>query len=451
MRCAGLAPADIDYVNAHGTGTLHNDAMEAKALERAFQSELGRVWVSSLKAQLGHTLGAAGAIEAVITALSLNQGCVPPTAGLETPDVPGIRHVRSANQRAPLRAALSNSFGFGGACAVLAFEAPDAPLRATRALVSAKMVITGAASYGISGLLGGVANANYLSEPALTREPLPDPLSLLDSERSRRFGRASAIVVASAQRALQDAELEPPGTGFVVGSAFGDVERSVRFLQKLFAQGPKFASPAEFPQLIASTGSGNASIYLGLTGPCLSVSEFGTSGESALSVAISLLELGLAPALLAGAGEAHDKVVDAVLGGPGRPARREGAGFLVLEAEPSAVARGRVPLARVSEHRAWRGNAPRAFAALAAPSASACIVTGRLPAAVAGALARSAWQNVPTHALASVLGFHEALGAVALCVAAAEVASGRVAQALVLNADVDTLSVTRLERYQERA
>ena len=448
MRSAGLTPADVDYVNAHGTGTLHNDAMEAKALQRVFESDLGRVWVSSSKAQLGHTLGAAGAIEAAITALSLNRGFVPPTAGLETPEVPGIRHVREANQRAPLRAALSSSFGFGGACAVLAFEAPTAEVRATPTLTATPLVITGAASYGARGLLSGVANARYLSEPEAAHEPPPEPLALLDPERSRRFGRASALVVASADRALRDAELNPEGIGFVVGSAFGDVERSVRFLQKLLAQGPKFASPAEFPQLIASTGSGDASIYLGLTGPCLSVSEFGTSGESAVSVAISLLELDLAPAVLAGAGEAHDTIVDAVLGGPGRPPRSEGAGFVVLESEASAERRGRAPLARVLEHSAWRGDATRAFAALGAPPGSACIVIARLPSAIAGALARSAWQSVRTHAMSATLGFHEALGAVALSVAAAEVASGRAEQALVLSADVDTLYVTRLERYQ---
>ncbi|MEP7052340.1 MAG: beta-ketoacyl-[acyl-carrier-protein] synthase family protein [Pseudomonadota bacterium] len=451
LRNAGLTPSDIDYVNAHGTGTLHNDAMEAKALHRLFAADLGRVWVSSSKAQLGHTLGAAGAIEAVITALSLSRGLVPPTAGLEAPEAPGVRHVRTTNQRASLRAALSNSFGFGGACAVLAFEVPSAEARALPAVSSAPIVISGAASYATRGLLSGAANASYLNEPASTSDPPPEPLALLDPERSRRFGRASALVVACAERALQDAQLEAEGVGFVVGSAFGDVERSVRFLQKLLAQGPKFASPAEFPQLIASTGSGNASIYLGLTGPCLSVSEFGTSGESAVSVAISLIELGLAPAVLAGAGEAHDSIVDAVLGGPGRPPRSEGAGFVMLESELSAQRRGRTPLVRVLEHTVWRGDATRAFAGLGAPPGSACVVTTRLPAAIAGALGRSAWQGVRTHALADTLGFHEALGAVALSVAVGEVAAGRADQALAVSADVDTLYVTRLERYQERA
>jgi 3-oxoacyl-[acyl-carrier-protein] synthase II len=269
----------------------------------------------------------------------------------------------------------------------------------------------------------------------------------LDPDRSRRFGRASALVVATAERALAGSGKEPAATGLVVGSAFGDVERSVRYLQKVLGQGPKFASPAEFPQLVASTGSGNASIYLGLTGPCLSVSEFGTSGESAVSVALSLLELGLGDAILAGAAEAHDGIVDAVLGGK----RGEGGGFVVLETARSAASRACVPLARLVEHRAHRGDAARIFSDLNAPSAAACIVSGRLPSPVLGALSRSAWQAVPVRSLPAEVGYHEALGALALAVAVAEVALGRVSEALVVTADVDTVYVTQLARWAGEA
>ena len=448
LRVAGLSASDIDYVNAHGTGTLQNDAMEARALVRVFAADLDRVWVSSSKAQIGHTLGAAGAIEAGITALSLSRGQLPPTVGLEQPEAPELRHVRGPNQKAKLRAALSSSFGFGGACAVLAFEAPDAERRALVARAASPIVISGAASYGPRGLLGGVASAGYLAEPAAASEPQPDPLSLLDPERSRRFGRASALVVATAERALRDAQHAPAQTGLVVGSAFGDVARSVHFLLKVLGQGPKFASPAEFPQLIASTGSGNASIYLGLTGPCLSVSEFGTSGQSAVSVAISLLEVGLASALLAGSAEAHDAIVDAVLGSAGGVPRAEGGGFVLLEALPAALARGHVPLATLTEHRAVHGDPAREFAALAPPSARACVVTSFLSSPVAGALQRSAWRDVKLYSLPARLGAHEALGSAALAIAVAQVAAGEADEALVVSADVDTVYLTHLSRYE---
>ncbi|HEY3254298.1 MAG TPA: beta-ketoacyl-[acyl-carrier-protein] synthase family protein, partial [Polyangiaceae bacterium] len=228
LRVAGLGTAEIDYVNAHGTGTVQNDAMEARALERVFGADVGRVWVSSSKAQIGHTLGAAGAIEAAITALSVSRGQLPPTVGLERPEAPALRHVRAPNQSVELRAALSSSFGFGGACAVLAFEPPSAEARALSGKVTAELVISGSASYGPAGVLSGAASARYLDAPSELPPP-PEPLSLLDPERSRRFSRASAIVVATAERALRDAAREPAETGFVVGSAFGDVDRSVRF------------------------------------------------------------------------------------------------------------------------------------------------------------------------------------------------------------------------------
>jgi 3-oxoacyl-[acyl-carrier-protein] synthase II len=83
---AGLVPADIDYVNAHGTGTALNDVMEARALARVFGDDLGRVRISSQKGQLGHTLGAAGAIEATLTAMAIANGIAPPTGGLRDPD-----------------------------------------------------------------------------------------------------------------------------------------------------------------------------------------------------------------------------------------------------------------------------------------------------------------------------------------------------------------------------
>ena len=451
VLAAGLSTSQIDYVNAHGTGTIQNDAMEARALARVFPEDVGRVWVSSCKAQIGHTLGAAGAIEAAITALSVSRGLVPPTAGLERPEAKNLRHVRESHQAAPLRAALSSSFGFGGACAVLAFEAPSAERRLLSGKITGEIVISGAASYGPAGVLRGAASSRYFTAPATPQGESFDPLALLDPERSRRFGRASAIVVATAESALRDAGREGAGTGFVVGSAFGDVERSVRFLQKVLGQGPKFASPAEFPQLIASTGSGNASLYLGLTGPCLSVSEFGTSGQAAVSVAISLLELGLANAMLVGAAEARDPIVDAVLSEGGRVQRGEGGGFVVLEELTVALSRGRVPLAVVAEHHALRADAERAFASLPPPPSSSCIVTGFLPSPLVGVLNRSPWRAVRLCSLPAIVGQHEAIGATALAVAVAEVAAGGVEQALVVTADVDTVYLTRLCRYQAQA
>jgi 3-oxoacyl-(acyl-carrier-protein) synthase len=115
---AGLSPSDVDYVNAHGTATEANDRAEAMALESVFQG-LGPL-TSSTKGATGHTLGAAGAVEAVISALSLSAGYVPGTVGMKNPDPQlRIRHVPAGGVSMPLGVVLSNSFGFGGNNAAL--------------------------------------------------------------------------------------------------------------------------------------------------------------------------------------------------------------------------------------------------------------------------------------------------------------------------------------------
>jgi len=113
LRAAQVAPHEIGYVNAHGTGTLQNDRTEALALARVFGA--GRVLVSSTKSLVGHTMAAAGSLEAVATLLTLQHGLVPPTAHLEhvDPEIPFDCVPRVARE-APLDRALSNSFGFGG-------------------------------------------------------------------------------------------------------------------------------------------------------------------------------------------------------------------------------------------------------------------------------------------------------------------------------------------------
>jgi nodulation protein E len=119
---AGLAPEAIDYVNAHGTGTRLNDRTETAALAQVFGAHLARLPVSSSKSMLGHCLNAGGALEALVTVLALRDGVIPPTIGFREPDPEcALDCVPNQARTATLRAALSNSFAFGGLNAVLAF------------------------------------------------------------------------------------------------------------------------------------------------------------------------------------------------------------------------------------------------------------------------------------------------------------------------------------------
>lgn len=112
---AGLDPEAVDYINAHGTGTPANDRMETAGIKRLFGSRAHAIPVSSTKSMIGHTLGAAGAIEAVAAVLAIDQGFIPPTIHLETPDPEcDLDYVAEGPRKADLDVVLSNSFAFGG-------------------------------------------------------------------------------------------------------------------------------------------------------------------------------------------------------------------------------------------------------------------------------------------------------------------------------------------------
>lgn len=121
---AGLEPADIDYINAHGTGTKANDQIETEAIKRVFGKHAGAVSVSSTKSMHAHCLGASGAIELIACVMAIRDGIVPPTAGYREADPQCDLDVtpNKAVSR-PVRAALSNAFAFGGTNAVVAVRA----------------------------------------------------------------------------------------------------------------------------------------------------------------------------------------------------------------------------------------------------------------------------------------------------------------------------------------
>ena len=115
IKDAGLTPADIDYVNAHGTGTPENDKMECLGVSTVFGERMKSVPISSNKSMIGHTLSAAGAVEAVFSLLTLQHQRIPPTINYDMPDpsIP-LDVVPNKARDAKLRHAISNSFGFGG-------------------------------------------------------------------------------------------------------------------------------------------------------------------------------------------------------------------------------------------------------------------------------------------------------------------------------------------------
>ena len=126
LKDAGIAPSEVDYINAHGTSTEYNDANETQAIKRVFGEHALKLAVSSTKSMTGHLLGAAGAVEGVFSALTLHHGTIPPTINYENPDPAcDLDYVPNLARKANVRIALSNSFGFGGTNACVIFRRPE--------------------------------------------------------------------------------------------------------------------------------------------------------------------------------------------------------------------------------------------------------------------------------------------------------------------------------------
>jgi 3-oxoacyl-[acyl-carrier-protein] synthase II len=447
LTCAQLSPADIDYVNAHGTGTTSNDAVETIALREALGIEADRVLVSSSKGQIGHTLGAAGAIEAAITVLSLARQEVPPTGGLTEPDEAcRLNHVMGVGRKAKVRAALSSSFGFGGTGTVLLFERADAVRRPASRGPRSSIAVTAVSTIGPRGLVSGLECADYAEAPGgVAAEPplgLPlSPLDLLDAARSRRFDREACLVTVGAEAALGAARATsgqiraPSEIGLVVGTAFGNVERTAAFLRAAIDKGPRRAPPAEFPHLLPSASSGNASIYLSLSGPVLSTSDLEATAEAAVSIACDWIEIGLSPCIIAGSADPHDTLVAKVLGPvcereTGHP-RSEGSAWLVLEPADLALARGVRPYALV-RRRYEVPVSTLGTARLHAPEGPgrSLVVSSRDTGFIDTLLDRSGWSRVARRLTAPRTGFHEGAGAFALAAGASLVARGEADEVL---------------------
>jgi len=120
---SGLSVGDIDYINAHGTSTPYNDKFETLAIKEVFGEHAKKLAISSTKSMTGHLLGAAGGVEAIFSVLAIKEGIIPPTINLQTPDPEcDLDYVPNKSRKQEVRAALSNSLGFGGHNATIIFK-----------------------------------------------------------------------------------------------------------------------------------------------------------------------------------------------------------------------------------------------------------------------------------------------------------------------------------------
>jgi 3-oxoacyl-[acyl-carrier-protein] synthase-1/3-oxoacyl-[acyl-carrier-protein] synthase II len=307
---------DVDLVSAHGTATPFNDAAEARAIVSALGESAGRTPVHPLKAQLGHTLGAAGALELLTGIDAMTRGILPAAAGEGAVDEGArVRLLERAEHGAPRRL-LKLSSAFGGANAALVVSRDDEGTARRRRPV----------------FVHGAVHVE--------RETALEELAVQTRMSVDRLGRADGLVlwVLAATARLQAEVGRLAGAGVVVGTAMGPVETNALFAANLRARGVRAAEPRRFPYTSPNAAAGECSIAFGLTGPGFSVGGGLHAGIEALVTAAAMVGAGDADRMVVVAADEAGPATRALAG----DTLRAGAVAVLLSATDDGGARARV-------------------------------------------------------------------------------------------------------------
>ena len=347
---AGCQASDIGYVNAHGTGTPLNDTSESAAFAAVFGEDgviPSRLRISSTKAAIGHTLGAAGSIEALFAIAALQSGQLPPNLNVRQPEpTVAANLVTMGEQQNGMAATLTVNLGFGGSNAALVFKqytqrdthaarggGPPAPLEL--AICGMGAVLPSETPQRMKGL-----HAATGEHAALCVDRTQEPLATLQNEsRVRRASPITLYMLAAAQQALAASPLiQRDHLGIVAAFNTGAVVATRRFFEGVVKSGQRFASPNVFPETVFNSPTSHVAAVLGVAGPCSSIVGDDTAWVNGISVAATWLANGLVEhVLVIGAEELDPIAIDAYwrAGWLSSPARKgfvpsEGAGALLL-------------------------------------------------------------------------------------------------------------------------
>ena len=300
---AGFTAADVDYVNLHGTGTRDNDASEARALHSLFpDGNLPRL--SSVKGTFGHSLAAAGALEAALAVLMIQSGWIPANVGSPDTDPElGLAPVARPEKCSP-QVILSNSFGFGGNNAALVLSHLSKTSRPAFPTERKTLTVLGSAL-----LTGGGHTRSTLTRLAAGRScagvlPESEVVAGLPPRSLRRMKRLPRLVLALANAVLNDVARELTPRRMVFGTGWGPQTETYDFLTRLEASGDVLSSPTDFVGSVHNSTASQLAMKYGATGANVTVTNGDESFAHALFTA-SLLA-GDEPLLLCGADEAHE-------------------------------------------------------------------------------------------------------------------------------------------------
>lgn len=280
---AGISPADIDYINLHGTGTLDNDISEARAIDTLYNRK--KPLLSSIKGACGHSLAAAGAIEAVISAISISSGVVPANVGCRRPD-PELKldPVMQPAQR-PIETVLSNSFGFGGNNAAIVLSACGKPGPDRISTDTRPMAILGSACVTGIGRIGRTLRAVAKGETCagmLSQQEISTNLSAGQVRRLKRFPRLALSLAIAAHE--NSGAGDAPAAVFL-GTGWGALSETSDFLNRLFETDEQFPSPTDFIGSVHNAAAGQIAMQFEATGANITMTGGDYSFEQSLMAA----------------------------------------------------------------------------------------------------------------------------------------------------------------------
>ena len=282
LQMAGLKPSDVQYVNAHGTGTPNNDLSESMALKRVFGENMPLI--SSTKSFTGHTTSASGGIESVICLLALQHQFVPANLGWSQATDGGIVPTMGEDH-CHLQHVVCNSFGFGGNDTSLVFSLSPTTVEGQRSLVEGSKI-------------------NVLSQVEITSEDqLAEIRDYVKPLEARRMGKIMKSSLLSSLKALRQAGIEQPDA-IITGTALGCLENSELLLRQMVEEGETMLKPTYFMQSTHNTISSNIAIRLGCHGYNITYTQDQASFDWAIRDAELLLKSGKCKTVLVGC---HDE------------------------------------------------------------------------------------------------------------------------------------------------
>ena len=365
---SGVDLSEIDYINAHGTGTSKNDEAEFLSLRTLFGNRPDLA-VSSTKSMNGHCLGAAGSIEAVLTIEAMNRGEVPPTIGYGSDDIEALREksggigfVANEKQAKDVKVAMSNSFAFGGNNASIIFSKEPREIKGIRN--TDPIYITG---------IGEVTGTKAESAPDFRADVSPEVFKQHEVKTAflRKLDRFSELVLLSGIEALEDAGIKVDDTnaddiGIVIGTSDGPITEIVNFQKLVIEKGIENGSAFMFPNTVYNAAGGYLSIFTGIRGYNITVANGFQTGLQSVMYACEAIRRGDENVMLAnGTDELTDVEAElyknAGFTGNGKDTGvvlGEGAVTLILESSKAAAERGSKKYAQVAGYSIARHSAP---------------------------------------------------------------------------------------------